>query len=209
MIQLKGQKNSEASKAMGAALGLNKSKAAKPKEVTLGMSSKQKYKEKKVKRKPHVYKPQFGADGPVSIKSKSEPTKDEEKSASESDSDFDSDLDDDDNALEIIRARRLAAMKAEQLKKQEFKQLGHLEYLEIKEDEFLPAVTGSKYAVVAFFHKDFERCKIIDKHLALIAPKHIATKFVRLNAEKAPFFVSKLQIKMLPTVVLFKVSNSM
>jgi hypothetical protein len=207
MIQLKGEKNSERSKAMGAALGLNKSKAAKPKEVKLGMSSKQKFKEKKHKRKPHVYKPVHGPGGPVIIQSKSEPKQDDEKSASESDSDFDSDLDDDDNALEIIRARRLAAMKAEQLKKQEFKQLGHLEYLEINEEEFLPSVTGSKYAVVAFFHKDFERCKIIDKHLALIAPKHLATRFIRLNAEKAPFFVQKLQIKMLPTVILFKVTS--
>ncbi len=33
---------------------------------------------------------------------------------------------------------------------------------------------------------------------------HVATKFVKLNAEKAPFFVEKLAVKVLPTIVLFK-----
>ena len=64
--------------------------------------------------------------------------------------------------------------------------------MEILEQEFLPVVTKSTYAVVAFFHKDFERCKIVDMHLQKICVMHPEARFVRLDAEKAPFFINKL-----------------
>lgn len=71
------------------------------------------------------------------------------------------------------------------------------------EEEFLAEVTASKQVVLHFYHKDFERCKIMDKHLRVLAKKFVNTKFVYLNAEKAPFFVGKLQIRTLPTLVSF------
>jgi hypothetical protein len=43
------------------------------------------------------------------------------------------------------------------------------DYREIVEDEFLNYVTKNVYSLVHFYHNDFERCKIIDKHLRLIA----------------------------------------
>ena len=46
------------------------------------------------------------------------------------------------------------------------------------------------------------RCKIVDKHLDVIARKHIETKFVKLSVERAPFMVERLHIKTLPTIVL-------
>ena len=63
------------------------------------------------------------------------------------------------------------------------------EYDEITEEQFLPLVTKKKYVCVHFYHRDFERCKIIDMHLSKIALNHGETSFVKLNAEKAPFFV--------------------
>ena len=77
------------------------------------------------------------------------------------------------------------------------------EYREIVESEFLPTVTKHKFAAVHFYHREFERCKIMDQKLQRVAFKHDEVKFVKLNAEKAPFFVTKLQIRTLPTVVLF------
>lgn len=65
-------------------------------------------------------------------------------------------------------------------------------------------VTGSPLVAVHFYHRDFERCKIMDMHLAKLAKSHIECKFLKLNAEKAPFFVEKLVIRVLPTVVCFK-----
>ncbi|KAL5654478.1 hypothetical protein ACJX0J_014894, partial [Zea mays] len=43
-----------------------------------------------------------------------------------------------------------------------------------------------------------------DKHLKTLAPVYVGTKFVKLDAENAPFFVAKLAIKILPCVILFK-----
>jgi len=38
----------------------------------------------------------------------------------------------------------------------------------------------------------------------VLAAKHMETKFLRVNAEKAPFLVEKLHIWMLPTIVCVK-----
>ena len=61
----------------------------------------------------------------------------------------------------------------------------------------------NKKVICHFYHKDFERCKIMEKHLEIIALTHGETVFVRIDAEKTPFFTTKLNIKVLPTVVLF------
>ena len=70
-----------------------------------------------------------------------------------------------------------------------YKIKGHGQYIEITETEFLPNVTGSKFVICHFYHKDFERCKIIDMHLREIAKTHLEARFVYLNAEKSPFFI--------------------
>lgn len=46
------------------------------------------------------------------------------------------------------------------------------------------------------------RCKILDKHLAILAKKHVETKFIKLNVEKAPFLTERLRIKVIPTLAL-------
>lgn len=50
----------------------------------------------------------------------------------------------------------------------------------------------------------FQRCKILDKHLAVLAKKHLETKFIKLNVEKAPFLTERLKIKVIPTLALVK-----
>ncbi|KAG2762604.1 hypothetical protein PC129_g11161 [Phytophthora cactorum] len=111
---------------------------------------------------------------------------------------------DEDPELERIRAARLKQLKNEFEEKQSLMAKGHGEFREISQDEFLKEVTGSPLVAVHFYHRDFERCKIMDMHLAKLARSHIECKFVKLNAEKAPFFVEKLAIRVLPTVVCFK-----
>lgn len=102
-----------------------------------------------------------------------------------------------------IRERRLQEMKNEFQQKQENLVKGHGQYTEIKEEEFLPNVTGSKFVVCHFYHKDFERCKIVDMHLRNISRVHTEAKFIYINAEMAPFFVQKLQVQVLPTIICF------
>lgn len=50
----------------------------------------------------------------------------------------------------------------------------------------------------------FLRCLILDKHLTILAKKHIETKFIKLNAEKSPFLCERLHIKIIPTLALVK-----
>mmetsp|Transcript_68627 Transcript_68627/g.120202 ORF Transcript_68627/g.120202 Transcript_68627/m.120202 type:complete len:210 (+) Transcript_68627:2-631(+) len=109
------------------------------------------------------------------------------------------DLDD----LEVLRARRREQMKKAQEKRQKYAQLGHGQYEEIVEEDFLKTVTASERSIVHFYHRHFERSKIMDMHLGRCAKKFFGTRFVKLDAEKAPFFVEKLKVRTLPCVVVF------
>ncbi|CAF2019001.1 BnaC07g32000D [Brassica napus] len=109
----------------------------------------------------------------------------------------------DDPELEKLHADRIAALKREVEKREAFKRQGHGEYREVSEGDFLGEVTRSQKVICHFYHKEFYRCKIMDKHLKSLAPRHVDTKFIRVDAENAPFFVTKLAIKTLPCVLLF------
>jgi hypothetical protein len=110
---------------------------------------------------------------------------------------------DDDDDLDALRAIRRQQMKEAHEKKLKYQTLGHGGFDEITEEEFLKTVTASERCVVHFYHKSFEKCKIIDMHLLRCARKFFGTRFVKLNAEKAPFFVEKLRVRTLPCVVVF------
>jgi len=112
---------------------------------------------------------------------------------------------DEDDELERLRAERRKKMMDQHKKKQDYLAKGHGEYDEIAEEDFLKTVTSSHRAIVHFYHQSFERCKIMDMHLRKLvqSKKMLGTKFVKLDAEKAPFFVAKLKIQTLPTAVFF------
>lgn len=130
---------------------------------------------------------------------------DHNDNASESDDEFDHLLDDEDGELAALRAVRIAQLKKQQTALAQHKALGHGSLRTITQDEFLPECTGSsRFVVVHFFHDDFERCKIMDYHLKIIAAEHLEAKFLRIDAAKAPFFVSKLNIKTLPALFVFE-----
>jgi len=105
--------------------------------------------------------------------------------------------------LELIRALRLAELKRMSELEGQLRGLGHGEYTEIVENEFLDAVIKSSRAVVHFYHRDFARCKAVDKNLSIVAPAVIGARFLKINAEKCPFFIQKLNIKVLPTILYF------
>lgn len=77
-------------------------------------------------------------------------------------------------------------------------------YREITEADFLKEVTESENVICHFYHPEFQRCKIMDKHLTALAPKHFQSKFIKIDVLKAPFFVGKLNVRVLPCVVIFK-----
>lgn len=197
MISLKGDKGSHASKAMSKALGDPGGGGCAdcdegPSELArqLGLPSAMKKDDE----------PKMEFEAPTLI-GKSNERKFEDESDSESD--LEKDLEDD-SILAKLREKRLQELKSQSKQKQEWSFQGHGHYTEIVQDEFLPLVTKSKYSAVHFYHNDFERCKIVDKHLSILSQRYLGTRFAKLNAAKTPFFVQKLQIKVLPTIVLFK-----
>lgn len=102
----------------------------------------------------------------------------------------------------------------------------HGSFVELStEKELMKLTTTSRYVVVHFFHKDFRRCDIMDKHLKVayawpasvggwgnwfecipfqsLAEEHYQTKFCKINVENAPFLVEKMHIRVLPCVMTF------
>lgn len=81
--------------------------------------------------------------------------------------------------------------------------LGHGEYEELPGEKELFDITKKSERIVCHFFRDSTmRCKIVDKHLEILARKHIEAKFVRLNVDRAPFITERLHIKTLPTIAL-------
>lgn len=61
-------------------------------------------------------------------------------------------------------------------------QLGHPLAQEVKESDFLDTVTQTRQVVCHFWHRDFTRCKIVDKHLGQLARQHFDTRFIKVSA---------------------------
>ncbi|CAL8075936.1 unnamed protein product [Calicophoron daubneyi] len=108
--------------------------------------------------------------------------------------------------LEAIRQRRLKQMKEESRKRSEWLAAGHGVYSELaSEGEFFSASKEATFGFVCHFYRDSTfRCKIFDKHLSLLAPKHIECRMVKINAEKSPFLTKRLGVMVIPTLILVK-----
>ncbi|KAL6494666.1 hypothetical protein OROGR_031466 [Orobanche gracilis] len=110
----------------------------------------------------------------------------------------------DSDDLEVLRERRLQQMKKVAEKKSRWVALGHGEYSEIpNEKEFFSVVKASERVVCHFYRENWP-CKVVDKHLAILAKQHIETRFVKINAEKSQYLSEKLRIVVLPTLALVK-----
>lgn len=102
------------------------------------------------------------------------------------------DPDEEDDELRQLRDARKQKIYAEHQERLENVSKGHGRYRDINQDEFLSEVTSSKFVICHFYHSDFSRCTIMDHHLNVLAQRHLEAKFIKINAEKAPFFVDKV-----------------
>ncbi|KAL8188917.1 hypothetical protein R6Q57_029437 [Mikania cordata] len=110
------------------------------------------------------------------------------------------DLDD----IEVLRERRLQQMKKMAEKRSRWVSLGHGEYTEIfSEKDFFTIVKASDRVVCHFYRENWP-CKVVDKHLSILAKQHMETRFIKIQAEKSPFLAEKLKIVVLPTIALIK-----
>ena len=72
------------------------------------------------------------------------------------------------------------------------------------EKDFFKYIENKKEKIVVHFaHEKFERCLIVDKHLAQLAYDHQETLFIRLDAEHCSFLVAKLKVQILPAIYCF------
>ncbi|KAL8438001.1 hypothetical protein ACSSS7_000571 [Eimeria intestinalis] len=91
------------------------------------------------------------------------------------------------------REKRMQQLKLARQRQTALREQGHGEYSEITEADFLGVVTKAPRAVCHFFSPRFERCRIMDKHLEIIAKTH----------EETRVFNAKLAIRSLPSLVFF------
>lgn len=122
----------------------------------------------------------------------------------------------DDDGLEMLRAKRLAEMKQHQQDRQNWKALGHGTYTELAGSDvakaFFEASKQSTRLVVHFYRPTTTVCDVFHAHLSKLAPKHLETRFLKINVEEcdhgnggaASYLVEKLGIVVMPTVIVIK-----
>lgn len=107
--------------------------------------------------------------------------------------------------LEKLREKRLEQMKAAQKLRAKQKMNGHGEYTELPDQQqFFDAMKVSKRLVVHFYRPSTELCSVVDARFREMAPKYMGTRFLKINAEKSPYLCEKLNIFMMPTLLLVK-----
>lgn len=102
-----------------------------------------------------------------------------------------------------IREARLNELKMKAREQQYMQKNNHSIYHDLTEEEFLKTTTQTKKCIVHFYHPDFKRCEVMHAHLLKLAHNYMDVKFAKINAEKAKFFVKKLNIQVLPAVLCF------
>lgn len=112
-------------------------------------------------------------------------------------------LDEDD--FEALRQRRKLELTKKMRQEQDWKQMGHGRYAEVNDTkEFFNAAKKSQRLVVHFYRGVTPRCQIVDAHFEKLAAGHVETRFLKIDAEKNPFLVERLEIIVMPTIVLIK-----
>lgn len=80
---------------------------------------------------------------------------------------------------------------------------GHGALSPTTEKDFFKEMKGEE-RLVCLFYRASPACEVMEKHLRILAAGHIETKFIMIEAEKAPFLAERLKIWMLPTLAIVK-----
>lgn len=110
----------------------------------------------------------------------------------------DEEEEEDDEEVLRLQQKRIAQLMQKEVER------GSRHVEEIQEREFLSTVLAHDFCIVHFYHRAFEKCEVMDLCLNQVAQEHGETQFARIEAEKAPFFIAKLGIRVLPSVLVFE-----
>ncbi|KAI5480867.1 GTPase inhibitor [Pseudohyphozyma bogoriensis] len=103
-----------------------------------------------------------------------------------------------------FREKRMEQLRAEVQKATMMRDSNYGKLTEMKvEKDVIAAMANAPRSVLHFFHRDFRRCKIMDRHLEKLAAKHFDTLFIRAEVSNVPFLVNKMEVKVLPCVIGF------
>ena len=106
--------------------------------------------------------------------------------------------------LTYLREARIQQLSSDLARAKSLRSEGYGTYVDIKDEKVLLDITTSHKQCIVHFHKtDFNRCRIMDEHLRIIAEQHLEARVVRINVENAPFLVTKMCVKVLPCVIAF------
>ena len=109
------------------------------------------------------------------------------------------------NDLESLRRARLQELKARAAKEAEWRRQGHGVYSEVGDQkDWFEASKESERVITHFYRPSTRRCEIVDRHLTDIAARHIETRVIKIDAEKAPFLAERLSVVLLPTLIMTK-----
>lgn len=131
----------------------------------------------------------------------------DDESASENDEELLELLEDEnDPVLSRLRDERIASLKKEFHRIDESTADGEFgEIVQVStEKQLMDLVTSNDTVLVHFYQANFEKCQIMNDKLKLLAEKHLTLKILAIEAKDAPFLVTKLGIKMLPFVVIYR-----
>ncbi|KAL9653104.1 hypothetical protein ABK040_006322 [Willaertia magna] len=104
-----------------------------------------------------------------------------------------------------LRQKRLQSLKNKSKMKQEWVLKGHGKVVDINDATFFfNEVKNNKLVVVLFTRPGNQFAEIVLSHLNKLAPKHLETHFLKVEAEANPILVEHLKIWMIPTIVCIK-----
>ena len=111
----------------------------------------------------------------------------------------------DEDELDRLRLKRIDDMKRAAKLNSERQAAGHGRVIDIADQgEFFREMKTSDRVVAHFYRPSTEFCRNMDKHIYALAPRHIETKFLRIDAERSPYLVEQLHIWCMPTLLLVK-----
>jgi len=108
-----------------------------------------------------------------------------------------------------LRRKRMTELQKTANQKQDWLQKGHGKYEEVYDQkEWFNETKNNDRVICHFFRPTTARCEIVDKHLAILAPRHMEARFIKINAEKAPFLCERLNVRVLPTIMCTRTNKT-
>merc|ERR1712086_1163662 len=105
--------------------------------------------------------------------------------------------------FDSLREKRRLALIKQHEQKQVWKNMGHGEVTELRDQpDFFKAMNGKSENVIVLFYTDTnDYGKLFDKVFRELAPQHMETRFCKIDAEKAPYLCKSLMLVLMPTVL--------